>query len=107
MSFFNAPITTVQFYVPKPALEALDRSAVAARARAAGLPQTSYEYSTKSTPPTKARITCDVGVAICIIEELKAVVGRSKGPLVVDCAEAIKAALDAIAPREQNDSRRT
>lgn len=96
MTYFDAPVTTVQFYVPKRALEALDRSAVAARARAASIERTTYEYSTMRTPPTKARITCEMGVAICIVEELKTVIGRSQGPLVVECTEAIKAALDAM-----------
>lgn len=96
MSYFNAPIATVQFYVPRRALEALDRTKVAERARAAGMASTSYEYSTKSVPPTKARITCQLGVAVCIVEELKRIAERSQGPLVVDCAEAIKAALDAM-----------
>lgn len=94
--FFNAPIATIQFYVPKPALGALDRTAVATRARAAGLDATTYEYSTKSVPPTKARITCQLGVAICIVDELKAAIERSEGQLVVDCTDAIAAALGAM-----------
>lgn len=96
MSFFNARISTVQFYVPRSVLELLDRDAVADRARERGLEKTSFEYSTKSVPPTQARITCQVGVAVCIVDELTALAERSTGPIVVDIAEAVKAGLDAL-----------
>jgi hypothetical protein len=103
VTFFNAPIQTVQFYVPRVVLDVLDRDAVADRARKAGLRHFAYEYSTKSVPPSKARITCHFSVAAMIVEELVDVAKRSKEPLRAACAEAVSIALGALEPTKASN----
>jgi hypothetical protein len=74
---------------------------VNARARAAGVADR-LEYSTRDVRGGGYRITCGRAMAVFLIEEIKGLMAKVEGPIVLDCGEAVMAALKAIEPPARN-----
>ncbi len=91
---------SIQFTIPRRVASVLDVAAVRARARAAGVPYPSLEMNDKDAGPSKTRITCSEPMAIALLEEIRvhtaAAETRNDLDTLIACAEAVKAAFDAI-----------
>ncbi len=96
------PFSVVQFLIPKSVDAELQKRRVALRARAiAGgvlAEHAHYESNTRGAPPTRTRVTAHRPMAAAIIEEIAAIADEARGQLVLDCAAAGMAGLEALKP---------
>jgi len=91
---------SIQFTVPRVAVDAIDFFELRRQGNAAGLPRTTIECSTISAPIGKARVTTSIPMAVLLIEALTplctAASDWGKSDLAVSCAEGVASAFKAI-----------
>jgi hypothetical protein len=91
---------SAQFYILRAVADALPIEGVAPEARASGITGARLEYSTVHSGPAQVRITCAPDVARYLVERLRELAGaahyRHDEALLIECAKAVDAALEAI-----------
>lgn len=92
-------ISTLQFYVPRAALDAIAVETLRPYAQAAGIVDDCFGYDAAKAGPGLTRITCSIPMCVFLVEALEQRAAEGDGKhagVTAACTNAVTAALDAL-----------